>query len=130
MGSSSITYLSRPIGTIIMRSMQLRWRADQSFWLNHVSWSPSAVPPSSKSNINRNDVRKDYFTRIFHAKFFVKINLEYHADFFYELFSRLKFSFVFQAECLWKIKVGRGSRYRPFSNLRIVSIIVSLLLLI
>ena len=52
------------------------------------------------------------------------------ADFLYEFFSMLKFSFIFQAECLWKIKVGRGSRCRPFSNLRIVSIIVSLLLLV
>ena len=50
--------------------------------------------------------------------------------FLYEFYFRLKFSFIFQAECLWKIKVGRGSRCRPFSDLRIVSIIVSLLLLI
>ena len=52
----------------------------------------------------------------------------------------LKFSFIFQAECLWKIKVGRGSRCRPFliwelfwsycvspsSNLKIVLIFVFL----
>ena len=55
--------------------MQLRWRAVQSFWLNHVSWLPSAVPPSNKSSISRNDAGKDYFTRIFHAELFFAIML-------------------------------------------------------